>query len=451
VTPDAHTPGALAEELRAALGGRIEVGDLLGEGGFGVVFKGHDPLLHRDVAIKAMHPGRVRDAGAASRLLDEARLVATAEHPHIVPLYEAGQRDGLVYLVMRYFPDGTLAERLRERGPLTPAEVVRLGTEVADALAAAHARGVIHLDIKPENILLDAEGHAAVTDFGIARLAEAAAASPDGMVSGTPHYMSPEQASGDAVDGRSDLYALGVVLFEAATGSRPISGSSAANIRANQVTQSPVEISAVAPELPSALGTIIMQALAKEPERRWPSAKAMAEALRAASASDKLLSPRLLRRRRRRKWLGRTGLVVGGVGVGIGLVTYVAFQIWMGFRTGVPPAIDAASPNIPEAIIDSGRMLGALGDTDSVRYVFAPNGHGVRDAIFATADELVIVTDGRSRRYPHDDYVLLLARTNRRGLIILKLPDAPPDTVYHEITGLEQQVLELGLRRALGQ
>lgn len=441
----------LADRLTSALAGRLEVGDPLGVGGFGVVFRGRDPLLNREVAIKALHPRLGEHAEAALRLLDEARLVATAEHPHIVPLYEAGHRDGLVYLVLRFYPDGTLAERLQTRGPLAPAEVARLGIEVADALAAAHARGVVHLDIKPENILLDAEGHAAVTDFGISRLSEAVASSPDGMVSGTPHYMSPEQASGDVVDSRSDLYALGVVLFEAATGTRPISGSSAANIRANQVTQLPADIGAVAPDLPPGLGAIIMRALAKEPDQRWTSGKEMAEALRAASASDKLLSPRLLRRRTRRRWLNRTGLVFAGVGAGVILVTYLAYQVWMGFRTGVPPGIDVLAPNIPAAVIDSGRLLGVLQEGDSVRYIFAPNGRGVRDAIFATATELVVATDGRARRYPHDEYVLLLARTNRRGLVILKLPDAPPDTVYHEITGLEQQVLELGVRRALGQ
>jgi len=442
---------ALAARLTEALAGRLEIGEVLGVGGFGVVFKAHDPLLQRDVAIKALHPGLVQDPASAERLLDEARLVATAEHPHIVPLYEAGHRDGVVYLVMRFFPEGTAADRLKEGGPFPPAAIVRLGMEVADALAAAHARKVVHLDIKPENILLDAEGHAAVTDFGISRLAAEGSTTPDGFVSGTPRYMSPEQASGDQVDGRSDVYALGIVLYELATGHCPISGSSAANIRANQITQAPTDIATVASELPPALGSIIMRALEKDPERRWSSAREMADALRAASASDKLLSPKLLRRRTRRKWLSRTALVIGGLGAGIVLVAFVAYQIWMGFRSGVPPGLDASAPNIPAAVLDSARGLGIIDAQDTVLYVFAPNGHGVRDAIYATPTELVVAAGGQTRRYPHDHYILLLARTNKRGLIILRFPDAPPDTVYQEITGLEQQVLELGIRRALGQ
>jgi len=440
----------LKARLTAALGARLEPGELLGVGGFAAVFRARDTLLNRDVAIKALDPALVLDGASADRLLDEARLVATAEHPHIVPLYEAGHRDGVVYLVMRYFPDGTLGARLGAHGPLNPAGIAQLGVEVADALAAAHARGVLHLDIKPDNLLLDAEGHAFVADFGISRVATAAEAAPEGTRSGTPHYMSPEQVAGDRLDGRADVYALGIVLYEAATGRRPITGTSAINVMANQVSQAPESFAVVAPDLPKALATIISRALEKDPANRWGSAREMAEALRAASAADKLLSPKLVRRRTRRRWFGRTAMVVGGLMLGMALFGYLAFQIWLGFRSGVPPAIDAAAPNIPAAVLDSGRMLGALRDGDSVRYVFAPSGHGVRDAIFATPGELVVVTEGRARRFPHDGYVLLLARTNRRGLVILKLPGAPPDTVYPEITGMEQQVLEMGLRRALG-
>ncbi len=286
---DAARTEALARRLNAALGGRLALGELLGVGGFAAVFRGRDPLLNRDVAIKALDPTLVLDDSAADRLLDEARLVATAEHPHIVPLYEAGHRDGVVYLVMRFFPDGTLGARLSGEGPLTPAGVARLGIEVADALSAAHARGVLHLDIKPENLLLDGDGHAFVADFGISRVAAAADATPDGTSSGTPHYMSPEQVAGDRLDGRADVYALGVVLYEAATGRRPITGNSAVNIMANQVSKAPEPLSTVAPDLPKALSDIITRALAKDPDDRWDSAKEMADALRTASAADKLL------------------------------------------------------------------------------------------------------------------------------------------------------------------
>jgi tRNA A-37 threonylcarbamoyl transferase component Bud32 len=439
----------LKERLATALGARLELGELLGVGGFAAVFRARDPLLNRDVAIKALDPKLVLDDAAADRLLDEARLVATAEHPHIVPLYEAGHRDGVVYLVMRYFPDGTVAARLSREGPLTPAAVAQLGVEVADALSAAHARGVLHLDIKPENLLLDGEGHAFVGDFGISRVAAAADALPDGMSSGTPHYMSPEQVAGDRLDGRADVYALGVVLYEVATGRRPITGNSAVNIMANQVSKAPEPLSTVAPELPRALSDIITRALAKNPDDRWGSAKDMADALRMASAADKLLSPKLARRRTRRRWVNRTAMVIGGVISGMFLFGYLAYQIWMGFRTGVPPAIDAFAPAIPAAVLDSARTLAALTERDTVVYVFAPNGHGMKDALVVTPEDLVVVGGGTPRRYAHSDYVLVVARTNRRGLIILRLPNDARDTVYHSITGLEQQILELGMRRAL--
>ncbi len=321
--------------------------------------------------------------------------------------------------------------------------------EVADALSAAHARGVLHLDIKPENLLLDGDGHAFVGDFGISRVAAAADALPDGMSSGTPHYMSPEQVAGDRLDGRADVYALGVVLYEVATGQRPITGTSAVNIMANQVSKAPEPLSTVAPELPRALSDIITRALAKNPDDRWGSAKEMADALRTASAADKLLSPKLTRRRTRRRWFNRTAMVIGGVISGMFLFGYLAYQIWMGFRTGVPPAIDAFAPAIPEAVLDSARTLGALTERDTVLYVFAPNGHGMKDALVVTPEALVVVGGGTPRRYAHSDYVLVVARTNRRGLIILRLPNDARDTVYHSITGIEQQVLELGMRRAL--
>lgn len=442
----------LRSRLAGVLGTRLELGELLGTGGFAAVFRARDPLLNRDVAIKALDPALVRDGASADRLLDEARLVATAEHPHIVPLYEAGHRDGVVYLVMRFFPDGTLGARLSREGSLTPADVARLGVEVADALSAAHARGVLHLDIKPENLLLDAEGHAFVGDFGISRVVTSAGASPDGTGSGTPHYMSPEQVAGDRLDGRADVYALGVVLYEAATGRRPITGTSAVNVMANQVSQAPEPLTAAAPELPTALAAIISRALEKDPSDRWDSAKAMADALRAASAADKLLSPKLARRRTRRRWFGRTALVVGGLTGGMLLVGYLAFQIWMGFRTGDPPGLDASAPGIPPAVLDSARALGALTAQDSALFVFAPHGKGVRDALIATPLELIVITDGAPRRYAHEAFTLLLARTNRQGYVILRFRGgAAPDTVYRSISGLEQQILELGMRRALSQ
>jgi serine/threonine-protein kinase len=443
----------LRGRLRSALGARLELGDPLGTGGFAAVFRAHDPVLHRDVAVKALDPGLAL-GDAADRLLDEARLVAAAEHPHIVPLYEAGFRDDVVFLIMRYFPDGTVGARLAREGALPPAEVARLGTEIADALATAHARGVVHLDIKPDNILLDADGHAAVADFGIARLTAGAArtgAAESGPVSGTPHYMSPEQVAGDRIDGRSDIYALGVVLYELATGQRPVTGDSAAKVMANQVSQAPPPLTRVAPELPAALSSVITRALAKDPAERWASARDMADALRAASAADQLLSPRQARRRTQRRWFGRSALIIGGLVGGMALLGYAAFRLYAAFSEGEPPALDAMAPLIPTTVLDSLQALGALTPGDTVLYVFVPHGHGVRDAIVATSRDLVSAGGGAPRRYANTaDYHIDLRRTSGQGFLIIRLPGSTAaDTLYRGLSGLELRVLGLALSRTL--
>ena len=339
----------VAKRLAASFAGRLEVGELLGVGGFAAVFRARDPLLGRDVAIKVLDPSLAQGRGT-DRLLDEARLIAATEHPHIVPVYEVDREGDLVSLVMRYFPHGSLAERLEREGAQPPAMVARLGTEVADALATAHARGVVHLDVKPDNILLDADGHAAVTDFGIARLAREHDGAAPGIVERNPALHEPEQVAGDRVDGRADVYALGVVLYEMATGRRPVTGASAPEVMANQVSTAPAPLDQVAPELPAALAAIITRALAKDPAARWQSAADMAEALRRASAADQLLTPREIRRRARRRWYGRTAILVGGLLVGVIGAVWLAVKVWRMMYSGERPAIDAMAPRIPADI-----------------------------------------------------------------------------------------------------
>jgi len=441
----------LGARLGATLGGRIAIGELIGAGGFAAVFRARDPLLGRDVAIKVLDPTVARDPAASDRLLDEARMVATIEHPHIVPLYEAGRQDGLVFLVMRYFPDGTVGSRLERSGPIPPAGVARLGIEVADALAAAHARGVVHLDIKPDNILLDSAGHAAVSDFGIARVTAGVEPLASGLVSGTPHYMSPEQVAGDQLDGRSDVYSLGVVLYELATGRRPVGGDTDAKVMANQIRQTPPPIGEIAADFPAPLAGVITRALAKDPAERWASAGDMAAALRAATAPDKLLSPRLARRKARRRWYGRMAMVGGGLTAGLVMLVYIVGRILGMFTEGEPPALDAMAPMIPAAMLDSARSSGYLTEGDTVLYLFAPHGRGLADALYVTTRDLIAVADGSARRYPRKtDYDIDLRRTNRQGVLTFTHPETKAiDTVYHAMTGVEQQVLLLALKRIL--
>src|SRR5688572_634143 len=225
----------LRPKLEAALGEQLQLGALLGQGGFAAVFRAHDPFLERDVAIKVLDPSLAVDAALEEQFLHEARTIAAAEHPHIVPLYSADSTGGLLYLVMRLLPGHSLEDRIAQ-GKLPAAEAARIALACAQALAAAHAVGVVHRDIKPANILLDANGNATVTDFGIALVTSRPARETHGSTSGTPRYMSPEQALGERVDGRSDVYALGVTLYEMLTGTTPFPGRNTMEVIAQHIS-----------------------------------------------------------------------------------------------------------------------------------------------------------------------------------------------------------------------
>lgn len=445
--PDAD---ALRGRLAAVLAGRFVLGDVLGVGGFAVVFRARDLALERDVAIKVLEvPGDAAREAELDRSLDEARLVATIEHPHIVPLYEVGREQGLVFLVMRFYPHGSLARRLEGGRPMAPDAIVGLGATVADALATAHDRGVIHLDIKPGNILLDAGGNAAVTDFGIAQVMGSASGS-DGMVSsGTPHYMSPEHVSGDTLDARSDVYALGVVLYEAATGRPPISGSSAAQVMANQVRQSAPPIASLVPEFPVALAGVIMKALAKDPAERWPSTREMAAALRALIGSDRMLSPAAIARKARRRWMRRGAIGCALVIVGLGVAAYLGVQFFRAINSGPRPAVDALAPNIPESLIDSAAALGLLRPGDTARYIFVPAGRGMADATVITQAEIVRLLFGMPRRWRvADDPHVNLALNPDGGFLIIRGGSAMrADTLYTTLTGRELNTLRDAMSR----
>src|SRR5881397_3895163 len=208
--------------FQEAVAGHYALERELGRGGMAVVYLARDVRLDRSVAIKLLPPELAAQDKLRDRFMREARTAARLSHPHIVPIHAVDEVGGFVFYVMAYVDGETLAERVMSRGPLPPAEATRVLREVAWALAYAHAQGVVHRDVKPANILLErGTGRAMVTDFGIARLAAASGETAVGELLGTPEYMSPEQAGGDVVDGRSDLYALGAVGFFALTGRPP--------------------------------------------------------------------------------------------------------------------------------------------------------------------------------------------------------------------------------------
>lgn len=256
--------------LTRALGPQYRLGEEVGRGGMGVVFRATDLTLQRDVAVKVLNPDLIGHRTVAARFLAEARIIARLRHPNIVPVHAAGEADGLLYYVMDFVAGETLRQRLQREPVLSPALAARITADIASALEAAAEAGVVHRDLKPENILLEGGGpRALLTDFGVARALEGAEdRTGPGVAMGTPAYMSPEQAAGEAIDTRSDLYALGVVAYEMLTGRPPFEGPNRV-VLSRQIMDPPTPVATLRPEVPPALATAVMHALEKVPEARY--------------------------------------------------------------------------------------------------------------------------------------------------------------------------------------
>ena len=281
--------------LTAALGNQYAIERELGRGGMATVYLAHDRKHHRRVAIKVLRPELTAALGP-ERFLREIEIAAQFNHPHIVPVYDSGEAQGLLYYVMPYVVGESLRRRLSRQGELPIEEAVEIASEVANALGYAHAQGIVHRDIKPENILL-AEGHAIVADFGIARAISAAvsaehdAVTGTGFVVGTPLYMSPEQVAADLrIDGRSDVYSLGCVMYEMLVGEPPFRGPTPQSVTSQHAIGSVPPIRARRPEVPVKLEQVVMKALQKIPADRFATASEFEAALPqpsdAAGAAD---------------------------------------------------------------------------------------------------------------------------------------------------------------------
>jgi len=252
----------------------------------GQVFLAEDQTLERRVAIKMIAAPLAAQSGAHSRFLREARAMAGIEHPHVVRVYAFGEVDGQPYIVMEYVEGETLAERLTRATRLAVEDALRIAREVAQALAAAWSRGIVHRDVKPANILLDCEDHVKVADFGLARppRSEDSEATGAGMVVGTPHYISPEQARGDKTDFRSDVYSLGIVLYEMLGGRKPFTGGSPMEVMARHVTDPLPSIRETRPDVPSNVATLVEAMTAKSPGARPASYPDLLRSLTRAGA-----------------------------------------------------------------------------------------------------------------------------------------------------------------------
>jgi formylglycine-generating enzyme required for sulfatase activity len=259
--------------------GHYEVLEVLGKGGFGIVFRAFDDVLQRVVALKVLSPAMAATSPARKRFLREARAAAQVRHENVVQIYAVEEKP-LPYLVMEHIPGETLQQRLDRTGPLEAAEIVRLGRQIAEGLAAAHATGLIHRDIKPGNVLIEG-GHQRVkiTDFGLARTADDASLTQSGVLAGTPMYMAPEQAQGDSLDHRADLFSLGSVLYVMASGRPPFRAATTYAVLKRVVEDDPRPIRELIPEMPPWLCDIITKLHAKKPEDRIPSAREVADVL----------------------------------------------------------------------------------------------------------------------------------------------------------------------------
>ncbi|MES1259775.1 MAG: serine/threonine-protein kinase, partial [Gemmatimonadota bacterium] len=270
--------------LKEALGDDYTLEGEIGRGGMGVVYRARDERLQRRVAIKVLPPELAFSSEIRARFTREAQTAAKLSHPHIVPIHDVGEGQGIVYFVMGLIEGESLAARIRRRGRVPAEETRRIIRETADALSAAHALSVIHRDIKPDNILLEGtRGRVVVTDFGIAKALSAssgATLTSAGMAIGTPSYMSPEQAAGEReIDGRSDLYSVGIVAYQMLSGSLPFNAPTVAGILMKQITEAAPLLHEGYPDVPEDLSLAVARCLEKDPTNRWPSADALRRSL----------------------------------------------------------------------------------------------------------------------------------------------------------------------------
>src|SRR5213083_571001 len=254
------------------LNGRYRLDAQIGSGGMSTVYRAFDSVLERRVAVKLMHREIAADTDQLERFRREARAVAQLSHPHIVGVIDAGEEDGRPYIVFEYVEGETLKDRIRRLGRLPVDEAIAYAIEIARALGAAHARGIVHRDVKPQNVLVDEEGSAKVTDFGIARTLEEDGLTAEGRVLGTTDYVSPEQALGREVTGQSDLYSLGIVLFEMLTGEVPFRGENQVAVAMKHVREAVPDVQARRPQVSAQTAAIVERLTAKDLARRYHTA-----------------------------------------------------------------------------------------------------------------------------------------------------------------------------------
>jgi len=264
------------------LGNRYEIQEKLGGGGMAIVYKARDTFLNRLVTIKILRPEFTSDEDFIARFRREAQAVASLSHPNIVNIHDVGQEDGIHYLVMEYVRGDNLKNVIKQKGCLEPIEAVRIAVQISEALGHAHQNNIVHRDVKPHNILITTEGRAKLTDFGIAMEATAATITRTDTIMGSVHYLSPEQARGETATPKSDIYAVGILLYEMLTGKQPYSGDSPIAVALKHIQETPPPVDEVNPDVPPELAAVVRRAMEKKPELRHRTAGGLARHLESA-------------------------------------------------------------------------------------------------------------------------------------------------------------------------
>lgn len=267
--------------MATLLDNRYELLERIGDGGMAEVYRAHDKMLDRYVAIKILHPQFTNDESFVTRFRREAQSAAKLSHPNIVNIYDVGCCDGKYFIVMEYIKGETLKDKIKREAPLPINVTLNIVEEIAQALACAHAKHLVHCDIKPHNILLTEDGHVKVADFGIARATSSATITYTGSVVGSVHYFSPEQAKGHTISPKSDIYSLGVVMYEMLTGRVPFDGETAVSIAIKQLQEAPIPPHDLRPDIPSLVEAIVLKAMDKNPDNRFSSEELIREIERA--------------------------------------------------------------------------------------------------------------------------------------------------------------------------
>jgi len=416
--------------------GRYELEQLVGRGGMGLVFRAHDTELHRVVAIKTLALHLIPIGAARERFVRESRACAALAHPHIVPMYDVVHDGPVPALVMQYIAGPTLQAWVREHGSMAWQDALKIGSQLADALAAAHSNGLVHRDIKPGNVLLEANGsRALLTDFGLARVLDAATMTQSGILSGTPEYMSPEQANGQSVDERSDLFSLGSLIYTMLAGTAPFRAAEPMAILHRVCNASQTPLHRINPEIPIEVSRLVDRLLAKNPQHRFASAQQLRDAM-----LELLRSPRrLLRSSRPRtvRWVTTIG-VVTSLFLLIGL--FEPIRMWIGMWSEASSSTQKSNPVQIQLSHD-------VTNTDFSETMSLPNSSGWEKAIESAFGNTVGVFDDF---HAIDRELSSLTLESQRMLRALESPQVkysdaafPIDPIDPEVTRLKEDTQRL--------